>query len=216
MKFKAVIFDLDGTLVDTLDDLTDSVNHGLGRFSLPKQSTESIRLKVGDGTATMVGRCLPDDRQDLLEEVLPQVVAYYGEHFCDKSRPYAGVVEMLVALKRRQLCLAVLSNKPERFTRLVVERLFAAGQFDEVAGHRDGVPLKPDPSSALALADQLGTRPGEIAYVGDSDTDMLTARAAGMYAVGVTWGFRDRDVLVAAGSEVLIDEPGELPGVLGL
>jgi len=210
MDFKAVLFDLDGTLVNTLDDLADSVNQALDRMSLPRHPVDSFRLKVGDGARTMIARSLPADRQDLLDTVLQMQQAYYAEHLIDKSRPYPGIERMLGDLRARGLRLAVLSNKPDHLTRLVVERLFHRSAFDQVVGHRDGTALKPDPAAALAVAERFGLPAGQVAYVGDTAVDMRTATAAGMFAVGVTWGFRDRDELRRNGSSVIIDHPNQL------
>ena len=210
MNFKAVIFDLDGTLIDTLEDLADSVNQALVRLSLPTHPVDSFRLKVGDGAGTMIARSLPPDRRDLLDTVLQMQQAYYAEHFSDKSRPYPGIIEMLGQLRTHGLLLAVLSNKPDHFTKLVVAQAFESSAFDHVAGHRDGTGLKPDPAGALTVAEQLSVSPDEAAFVGDTAVDMQTATAAGMFAVGVTWGFRDRDELTQNGSSAIIDHPTQL------
>ncbi len=215
MKYKAVLFDLDGTLVNTLRDLADSVNHVLGQFSLPTHSVESYKWRVGNGARMMISRSLPEDQQELLGEVLPRQQAYYGEHYCDTSRPYPGVPEAVAELKRRGLKMAVLSNKPDGHTQGIVRRLFGADVFDLVMGKREDMPLKPDPASALWVAEQLGVRPAEVIYVGDTRVDMETASRAGMLAVGVTWGYRDRQELLENGARILVDRAEQLIECLG-
>jgi phosphoglycolate phosphatase len=210
MKYKAVIFDLDGTLVDTLRDLADSVNYVLGQLSLPTHSVDSYKWRVGDGARMMILRSLPENKQAMLDKVLPLQQAYYGEHYCDTSRPYPGVVEVVNDLKKQGFRLAVLSNKPDGHTREIVSQLFGPDMFDLVTGKREDMTLKPDPTSALWVAEQLGAAPKEIVYVGDTKVDMQTAKNAGMLAVGVTWGFRGRQELIENGADVLIDRAEQL------
>ena len=216
MNYKAVVFDLDGTLVDTLADLAMSVNQALEKLSLPMHSVESYKMKVGDGALTMAFRALPADRQELAEEVVRMQKEYYAAHFADCSRPYSGVEQMLGELKEAGLKLALSPNKPDGFTQRVVDKLLGTGCFDVVRGHVDGVELKPDPASALAVCEELGVSVGEVAYVGDTAVDMQTAQAAGFLAIGVSWGFRERSELVENGAAAVIDQPGQLLGLLGL
>ena len=192
MKYQAVIFDLDGTLVNTLADLAESVNQGLRKLSLPTHQPEAFKMKVGQGTRHMVASSLPAERREYVEELLEMQATYYGEHLADYSSPYPGIVEMLRVLKNAQLMLAVLSNKPDVYTQRLVVAVFDSDTFDLVQGHRDGQVLKPDPAGALAIAARLKVAPAEVDYVGDSGVDMQTARNAGFFAVGVTWGFRRR------------------------
>ena len=214
MPYRAVIFDLDGTLADTLADLADAMNWTLRQFGLPEHPTDSYRLRVGDGAAVLVGRSLPADRQDLLETALGMMRARYQQHMFDKTRLYDGVPEMLDALADRSLRLAVLSNKPHDATAMMVQRLCAAWRFEAVRGvGPDGV-HKPDPRHALAIAEQMGVAPAQCLYLGDTNVDVRTARAAGMFAVGALWGFRDAAELTAAGADVLIAHPSELLGLL--
>jgi len=215
MAYRAVIFDLDGTLVNTLEDIAESANQALRQVSLPTHSVEAYRLKVGSGNRALVERALPAERQDLVEAVLASQLSYYEEHYYDHSRPYAGVEALLGRLSEEGLKLAVLSNKPDRFVLSLTERCFGNGLFEIRRGQREGTPLKPDPASVLALAAELGVSAGETVFVGDSGVDMETARNAGMLAVGVAWGFRDRAELEGSGCEVFIERPEDLLGVLG-
>jgi len=207
---QAVIFDLDGTLVDTLEDLTRSINYALDLYDLPLLDREEVKKIVGNGAHTMMTRALPPDRADLTDDVLCRQQAYYRSHYADHSRPYPGIVEILQELQQNQVKCAVLSNKPDCFTRKIIASMFASGTFTLVRGHVDDVPLKPDPATALQLAEELDVKPADALFVGDTAVDIQTARRAGMTPIGVTWGFRDRSELLQNGAAALIDHPQEL------
>ncbi len=213
-KYRAVIFDLDGTLVNTLTDIAESVNYALKKFSLPIFPVDSFRLKVGSGNDELIADCLAPDKQYLKDQVLEIQIKHYAEHFCDNSRAYPGIKDMLRELQKNGLKLAVLSNKPSPFAPKLVKDVFGDNFFEAVQGELPDVPLKPDPTSALAIADKLGALPQQVAFVGDSSNDMRTARNADMFAVGVTWGFRDREELRQSCSEAIIDHPDELLSLL--
>ena len=214
MKYQAIIFDLDGTLVNTLDDLAESVNQGLRRLNLPTHEPSSYRNRVGDGVHKLIERSLPGDRQDLAEQLLEMQSQYYAQHYANASKPYPGVPEMLKQLKEAGRKLAVLSNKSDNFTQEVVPRLLGRDCFDCVWGHRDGYALKPAPDAALAMAEQMQVTPAQVAYVGDSAVDMKTATAAGFFPVGVTWGFRCRTELILNGAIGIIEHPLQLSKLL--
>jgi phosphoglycolate phosphatase len=203
----AVLFDLDGTLADTLADLAHAVNHALATLGLPLHPVAAYRHMVGDGARTLIRRALPADRQDLAENALALMRAHYDTHCFDQTRLYPGIPELVATL---QVKLAVLSNKPDEFTKRMIAHYFPANPFAAVRGHVAGTPLKPDPTVALQIAADLGIPPAHWLYLGDTNTDMQTARNAGMYPVGVLWGFRDRAELVAAGARQLIAQPAEL------
>ena len=211
MTIDAVVFDLDGTLADTLEDIAAAMNYALGRQSLPGRPADEYRELVGEGVRRLVERALPPDRADLRDPVLADLGAYYVEHMLDRTRPYPGVPEMLDALA---IPAAVLSNKPQAATAWMVERLFARHRFQAVHGGRDDVPLKPDPAPLLAIVRELEVEPARTAYVGDTRTDMETAVAAGAIPVGVEWGFRDRDELVEHGARAVVATPAELLALL--
>ena len=214
MRFDAVLFDLDGTLADTLDDIAASVNWALERNALDPHPPDAYRELVGEGVGRLVERALPAGRQDLHGAVLADLRAHYTDHMLDKSAPYPGIPELLDELRRRDLPMAVLSNKPEPATRWMVERLFSAWPFAAVQGERPGVPHKPDPGAALAIAAALAVEPARVLYLGDTRTDMETAVAAGMFAVGALWGFRDRAELLAHGAQAVVEHPREVPALL--
>ncbi|MHC4985423.1 MAG: HAD family hydrolase [Planctomycetota bacterium] len=216
MAFRAVCFDLDGTLLDTLADLADAMNRALAKCDLPVHPVDAYRTFVGNGLATLVHRAAPaaESDADLADTLIAGMRAEYSKRWAERTKPYDGIPQMLDALAARGLPMAILSNKPHDFTQLCVAELLPHWAFTCVQGVSDDVPPKPDPAGAAKVASILGADPAEILYVGDSDTDMKTANAAGMFAVGVLWGFRDADELNANGAQKLIAAPAELLGLL--
>jgi len=210
MKIEAALFDLDGTLADTLADIADSTNHVLAARGLPTHERDAYRMFVGEGVAKLVARVLPADTQHLAGEIAAEFKVVYAEHLVDRTTAYAGVRELVDDLIGRRIAVAVLSNKPDWATQKVVRALFPDVGFAAVVGFRDDVPRKPDPTSALAIAHDLGVAPAACALIGDTATDIETAVAAGMIPIGVRWGFRDRAELTAAGARVLLDTPAQL------
>jgi phosphoglycolate phosphatase len=204
------LFDLDGTLADTLEDLANATNHALAALGCPTHPADDYRHLVGDGARTLCSRALPVNRQDLVDDTLRLMREHYEAHRYDRTRLYDGIPDLVTALRGRGLRLAVLSNKPDRFTCEMVDRYFAPATFDIVRGQRANVPLKPDPTAALQIAQELDIAPARWLYLGDTNTDMRTARAAGMFAVGVLWGFRDREELLETGAETLVATPADV------
>lgn len=207
--YQAVLFDLDGTLTNTLEDIAFAMNRALRIHGLPEHPVEKYRYLVGSG-ARMLAKRAVGERDDVLENVLQTYQAYYQEHNLDRTAPYDGVTEMLQALQARGVKLCVFSNKPHADTCRVVEHFFPGIDFAAVRGQMEGVPVKPDPAGALAMAEALGVAPADFLYLGDTDVDMICARNAGMHPVGVTWGFRDEEELRSAGAERLIHHPMDL------
>jgi len=210
---KAVLFDLDGTLLDTVEDLADCMNTAVAEEGLPTTPVPEHCFMIGDGVLNYTLRALPaglHQDAELIERVQDRYRHLCSQRWANKTRPYEGVVEMLDELARRGIPMAVLSNKPDGATRQAVGHFLPGLPFKVVRGAVDGVPLKPDPSAALAIAGEMGTPPEEFAYLGDTSTDMRTALAAGMFAVGALWGFRPRSELHAAGAQALIERPAEL------
>jgi phosphoglycolate phosphatase len=217
VRFAAVIFDLDGTLLDSLEDLADSVNAVLAGQGMPVHPVPDYRRFVGNGVVNLVRRAAPAGLSDAqVRELVQAGRAEYGRRWDRKSRPYPGIPAMLDALAAGGVRQALLSNKPDDFTRRIAERFFAAWPLSPARGAQEGVPLKPDPAAALGVARDLGFAPSEILFAGDSDVDVRTARNAGMFAAGVLWGFRDADELTTAGADRLFATPAELAAfVLG-
>ena len=217
MGCQAVLFDLDGTLLDTLEDLADSVNAVLRRLGFPEHPAEAYKYFVGQGFPVLAERALPPGERSpaRIAECVAQAKAEYGRRWSRLTRPYPGIPPLLDELAGRGVRLAILSNKPHEFTVEMVRHFLPRWRFEAVLGGRAGVPAKPDPTTSLEVCARLGLPPARVAYVGDSGTDMQTARRAGMYAVGVLWGFREREELLADGAQVLIERPAGLLPLLG-
>ena len=217
--FDAAIFDLDGTLLDTLEDLADSMNGTLSSFGYPIHPDEAYKHMVGNGWRRLVEVAAgqADGPSRLAEEEVTRMLAdfssrYYSAWNC-KTRPYKGIPDMLQMLAGEGIPVAVLSNKADPMTNLVVANYFPGIRFAAVIGQRPHIPTKPNPASALEIAAMLGVAPPRIVYLGDSGVDMATATNAGMYAAGVLWGFRDREELLEAGAKVLLDKPEDIPAL---
>ena len=214
MPHDAVMFDLDGTLADTLADIAACGNFALAQLGEAPLPTHRYRKLAGQGARFLVREALhTTDDDPRVDEGLAAFRAYQLEHGSDLTRPYDGVTAALDALAAAGAKLAVLSNKPHAATVPMVERVFARWRFAVVRGHVDGTPLKPDPTTALQLAAEMGVAPGRVLYVGDTDVDMQTAKAAGFTAVGVLWGFRDEAELRSNGADHVITHPRELPAL---
>lgn len=209
---RAVLFDLDGTLLDTLEDLADSMNAALKRTGFPPHPVASYRYFVGDGVDMLVQRVLPTHAytSSVHAQLREAMEDEYGQRWSAKSRPYEGIPALLDALQERTIPMVVLSNKPEPFTVQAVEHLLSDWHFAIVRGARPNVPTKPDPTSALHIADRMNIPPEDFLYLGDTNTDMQTARAAGMYALGATWGFRPGTELLESGAQRLLETPQQL------
>jgi phosphoglycolate phosphatase len=216
MKYSAVLFDLDGTLLDTLTDLADSVNSALGHLNFPQHDSETYKYFIGNGREALAFRALPENQRSpvMVEKLVHYFNEEYARRWANNTRPYQGVLELLDALTSRGIPMAILSNKPHDFTELMVSKLLSRWQFDSVAGALPSVPKKPDPMAALKITKQLDVRPVEFLYLGDTDVDMETATAAGMYPVAALWGFRTAGELLAAGARSLIQQPTDLLGFL--
>jgi len=216
MRCAAIIFDLDGTLLDTLADLANSVNTVLATHGLPVHDIDAYRYFVGDGVRVLMQRVLPQGEQsdDKLDAFVAAFRQEYDRNWNVETRPFDGVPEMLDALTARRLPLAVLSNKPDNYTKMCVAELLPRWTFDIVVGSRPDVPRKPDATAALEIARSLAAAPGQILYLGDTDVDMKTAARAGMFPVGALWGYRSREELEAGGARALVEHPSDLLALL--
>jgi phosphoglycolate phosphatase len=212
LKYRAVLFDLDGTLLDTLEDLAVSVNRGLADLGFPQHRVSDYKYFVGWGREEMAARALPEGKRDpaLIDRLCEIINREYLRHWSDHTRPYEGIPEMLDALRSRRVSMAVLSNKPHDFTELMVTRLLSSWHFEIVAGASPDMPKKPDCAVALSICRQLKIDPREFLFLGDSEIDMQTAVNAGIYPVGALWGFRTAADLKAGGAQKLIEQPLEL------
>ena len=210
---KAVIFDLDGTLADTIASITYCGNLALSRFGLPSFGEEDYKHFVGDGAAMLIRRALlaaGDERLEHFDEVYETYLEIFAKDCMYQVKPYEGICALLEELKRLSVRIAVLSNKPDADSRRVVEALFGKGYFDFVQGQRADIPRKPDPAGVYRIMEAFVLPAGDFLYVGDSGVDMKTGRAAGIFTVGVLWGFRDREELVENGADAVISKPLEL------
>lgn len=213
-SFDAVMFDLDGTLADTLALIADCGNHALRSLGRPDIAQPRYRYLAGQGLRSLMSEALGPADSPLIEQGMDLFREHYEAHALAQTRAYDGVPQLLDALVDRGLKLAVLSNKPDRFTRETVAHLFPRTPFQAVVGERPGVALKPDPAGALRIAAELGVAPHRWLYVGDTMVDMRTAVGAGMFPLGVLWGFRDEPELLEHGAKAIIPTPAELLDLL--
>ena len=211
-QYDTYIFDLDGTLLDTLDDLAAAVNYALRTYGMPEHSRDDVRRFVGNGVRMLMIRAIPNGEQNpRFEEAFSTFRQYYLEHSLDRTRPYDGVPEMLKALKQRGCRLAVVSNKFYAATQELCRHFFADTIEVAVGEHEaEGIRKKPAPDTVNEALSQLGVDHRHAVYVGDSDVDLQTARNAGLPCISVLWGFRDKDFLLANGATTLITTPQEL------
>lgn len=217
MKYEAVVFDMDGTLLDTLEDLGGAMNRVLARHAMPEHPMDSYRFFVGSGAARLVERALPVERRDeaTRELCLREFLKEYEAGWRIRTRLYDGIPELLDALTSRGITLAVATNKPQDFAELCIKTFLDRWPFARTVGQVPGVPVKPDPTGPLGIAGDLGVDPASFLYLGDTDVDMFTAVAAGMFPVGVTWGFRPEEELRRSGAAAILHHPLELLSLLG-
>jgi phosphoglycolate phosphatase len=209
---KGLIFDLDGTLANTLEDLTDSMNRVLSREGFPTHRREAYRYFVGAGVRNLVKRSLPEDQRGdaIVDRCFDLMMADYRENCFVKTHLYDGIAETIDGLRTRGIKLAVFSNKLDELTQRFVEVLIGAEKFEMIIGAQHSIPIKPDPTGALLISKRLGIPPHSMGYIGDTSTDMITANDAGMFAIGALWGFRTKEELIESGAKKLLSHPLEL------
>ncbi len=213
MKFEAVLFDLDGTLTDTLEDLKNSVNYALLKFGFPERSTEEIRSFVGNGVKRLVFRSVPEGTdENLALQCLEAFKLHYKNNSLVETKPYNGVIDLLKELKNNGVKTAVITNKMDSAAQDVV-RFFFGGLVDFALGQLDGIAQKPEPDGIYIALEKLGVSKEKAVYIGDSEVDCLTAVNAGMPCIGVSWGFRSPDVLKANGADYIVNNPREILGI---
>ncbi len=214
MKYNTVVFDLDGTLLDTLSDLRASVNFALMKNNLPLRSTEEVRAFVGNGIRLLIERAVPENTD---EKIIDKCFADFKEHYkmnsANKTKAYDGVIDMLQMLKAKGVKTAVVSNKADFAVKTLAKEYFS-GLLSCAYGEREGVKRKPDPAGVFACIDEMGSTLSDSIYVGDSEVDVETAKNAGLPCVAVTWGFRDKGVLESMEPEYIIDSPIQVMDIL--
>jgi phosphoglycolate phosphatase len=212
MNFKAVIFDLDGTLVNSIEDLADSMNRVLSQNNLPVHNMEAYKYFVGNGLRNLVKAALPESRQEeaFIKNAMAEMMETYSHNCIKKTTVYEGVPDLLDGLVLRDMKAAVFSNKPDELTKKVVKALFPGYHFEEVIGFTHDSLKKPNPAVSLHICDTFGLPPKNVLYVGDSGVDMQTANSAGMIAVGALWGFRTKEELALNGARYFLNHPLDL------
>ncbi len=212
---KAVLFDLDGTLADSLIDLADGVNRALTQKGYPTHPVDAFKYFVGDGIPKMIERALPEEHRnnDSVKEIKDIFMPYYAIHYSDNTYAYDGMPELVNTLKAKGFIVAVVTNKEQAMANEVVTSLYG-DVFDLIFGKRDGIPAKPDPTAALMAMKELGVTPDECVFIGDSGMDVATAVNSGAVPVGELWGFRKEDELLANGAKYIINKPNELLNII--
>lgn len=210
MKYDAIIFDLDGTLTDTLEDLKNSVNYAMREFGFPERTLDEVRSFVGNGVRRLIYLSVPENTPDEISESCLEVFKkYYKDHSLIKTKPYDGIIPMLERLKKEGIKTAVVTNKMHEAAVDIV-RIFFDGLIDVTIGQIDGIAQKPQPDGIYAALEKLGASKENAVYVGDSEVDCITARNAGIPCIGVAWGFRSKEVLLENGADFIINSPEEI------
>jgi len=208
---KCILFDLDGTLINTLEDLADATNYAITKRGYRPREPEEFKMFAGSGAEVMIRMAMdsPELSQQEMSCIYYDYLEFYRQHYIDKTAAYDGLNELISVLKSKELKLAVVTNKVEEMAIVILNKLFP-GSFDCIFGQREGVPAKPDPTAATLVMNELNVKPGECIFLGDSGIDILTAVNSGACPVGVTWGFRQRAELLENGARHIIDAPDEL------
>ena len=215
MSINCIVFDLDGTLLNTLDDLANGVNYTLEKFGYPTHEIEKYKIFVGNGMKNLINRAVPEEikNTEIEKDILAAFMEYYSAHSTDLTRPYDGVEDMIDALKDRGIKIGMVTNKAHNAAIDIMEKYFS-GKFDYVLGQSEKFPLKPNPASAIFVCETLGCTPENSIFVGDSGVDMKTGADGGFYPVGVLWGFRKADELFENGAKEVINHPKELLNII--
>ena len=214
MKYKLAIFDMDGTILDTLEDLTDSLNYALSLSKYPTRTLDEVRSFVGNGLRKLIERATPSGTsKEALEKVFADFTSYYPNHCFDKTKPYSGIIEVIQTLRNQGIKTAVVSNKANYAVQILCKQYFD-GLFDFAVGEQEGVQKKPAPDSVNLVIDKLNAKYSDCVYIGDSDVDIQTAANAKIDCISVTWGFRDVDFLTEQGANIIVSSPEELLSIL--
>ncbi len=214
MKYQAIIFDLDGTLLNTLEDLADSVNHVLKENDFPLRTLEEVRCFVGNGIRNLIERSVPQKTSiEIIDKVYQEFITYYKTHCMEKTKPYDGILTLLNNLKKSGCKTAVVSNKANYAVQILCEKYFN-NLLDISFGEQEGIPKKPAPDLVYKALNTLHINPENAVYIGDSDVDIITARNANMEEIIVNWGFRDTDFLKNYGAKIIVSSPKEIEEII--
>lgn len=209
-KYDTVVFDLDGTLLNTLEDLTDSVNYAMKKYGFQEHTLEEVRNFVGNGLLKLMERAIPKGKEEpQFDKIFEDFCTYYGAHCAIKTRPYDGIMDLLEELEKRKIKIAIVSNKGD-FAVKELNELYFKGKIKVAIGEREGIQRKPAPDTVLEALEELGSTKEGAIYVGDSDVDIMTAKNAGLSCISVTWGFRNRDFLKEHGASCFVDAPEKI------
>jgi phosphoglycolate phosphatase len=210
-KYKAIIFDLDGTLINSIPDIADSMNEVLSRYGYPQYNHNQYKYFVGNGIRRLVERCIPPEYviSENTENIFRTMVEVYSNNCINKTRVYEGIYELLDGLSAKQIKMAILSNKTDSITQKICDKLFHNNHFEITLGATNNFPKKPNPKSALFVSERLSVSPDEIFYLGDTSIDMETACAAGFFPAGASWGFRPAEELISFGAKFIANSPND-------
>ncbi len=208
--YKGIIFDLDGTLLDTIGDLTEAVNRLRKDYGLPAFTKEDVMARVGSGFRVLVSLSLPHLNEEETDKALEIFQRHYSNCYMDSSIPYEGISELVNELNKKGVKMAVNSNKKDSYTKDLIRQNFPGIEFTSVYGQRENVPKKPDPSTNYEIIEMMNLKKDEILYAGDSQQDMKTALNTGLKAIGVSWGFRSVEQLREAGADIIVHKPEEI------
>lgn len=209
---KLLIFDLDGTLINSVYDLAHAANTIFRKYGFPEHEVEAFNQFVGSGIYKMLQRALPAEvrETELVNQIKDEFIEYYQQNICVYTRPYDGILELLAELKSKGILLAVASNKFQKGTETLVHNLFDDDTFSVILGQRENVPIKPDPAIVHNILETVNINAADVLYVGDSDVDMFTAKNAGVRSIGVTWGLRSKAELETSGAKYIVDKASEI------
>ena len=207
---KLAVFDLDGTLIDSLADIAEATNFAMRKLGFPEHPLNEFNYMVGDGVKILIERALPDDRQELFEQALKLYNDYYNENYTVKTYVYKGITETLKQLKSMGIKLAVASNKTHCFTEVIIKNYFGNDTFDAVYGKSDERPVKPDPAILNAILSDMSIAPSEAIMIGDTSIDINTGKNAGVRSIGCLWGFRSMEELTSAGADFIAEKPEDI------
>lgn len=212
---KGIILDVDGTLLETLSDIKASLNIVLNKYGFVSRNYDQVRLGIGKGSKKLIEASLPKNVDEkTIDKIEDEYLKTYGTHYDVETKPYEGIKELLNELENRGIVLGVNTNKPDAYAKDLIRKHFPGNKFIEIYGSRPNIPNKPDPTSSNELVKKMGFEKKEVLYIGDSESDVMTAKNAGLKCVGCLWGFRDLDTLKKAGADYIVKNPKEILDIL--